>query len=365
MFSDTQYSLLKLIMSKISKLLVFPLLFMISLTVIYFAIDYGGSDNMLSVYNAVKPKSSSGFNKSLQFMSSYMRATGDTTIAVNKGLTREDVEEIIADNGYGLTDSNVDYDVKVTASASVQEIISMDEKAVWNLISANRFDKYKYTGENDENKTRSANYNCKKSAKAFDEKRTSVDKEKEWWEDQMTTIKVEVWVWEDKDNKDNKNKIEVEKEIKVNKALEEYWESFFKDLHACSEKWVIEKLGSYNYRPKNNSSNSGNYSSHSFGVAIDINWDTPGMKQGIGGKNCLYQYNSEAYKALGRDKDMVCAVDSSWWKLAKAYGLTWGGNWGDDYYDGMHFSLAGDGSKRKGSAADEEDSTFTPKETPK
>jgi hypothetical protein len=49
---------------------------------------------MVKQYDAIKPDSSSGFSKTLQFLQSYTQTTGDTSLAVAKGFSQEDAEEM-------------------------------------------------------------------------------------------------------------------------------------------------------------------------------------------------------------------------------------------------------------------------------
>ena len=85
-------------MSKWMKILAVPLLIAVSLTFVFLVIDYGNSDDMIERYDAVKPDSTSGFSKTLQFMQTYTRATGDTSLALKLGISEEDAETIANPN---------------------------------------------------------------------------------------------------------------------------------------------------------------------------------------------------------------------------------------------------------------------------
>lgn len=85
-------------MSKWMKILAVPLLIAVSLTFVYLVIDYGNSDDMIERYDAVKPDSTSGFSKTLQFMQTYTRTTGDTSLALKLGIPEEDAETIANPN---------------------------------------------------------------------------------------------------------------------------------------------------------------------------------------------------------------------------------------------------------------------------
>lgn len=85
-------------MNKFFKIMIIPLLIAVSITIVYIVIDYGSSDEIVGVYEGIKPDSTSGFNKALQFLESYTQATGDTSLAIKRGLSEEDAE-IIASGG--------------------------------------------------------------------------------------------------------------------------------------------------------------------------------------------------------------------------------------------------------------------------
>ena len=85
-------------MNKFFNIMVIPLLIAVSITIVYVVIDYGSSDEIVVAYEGIKPDSTSGFNKALQFLESYTQATGDTSLAIKRGLSEEDAE-IIASGG--------------------------------------------------------------------------------------------------------------------------------------------------------------------------------------------------------------------------------------------------------------------------
>lgn len=67
-------------------------------TSVYLMIGSASSKSILIAYNAVKPDSASGFSKTLLFLQSYTQTTGDTSLAIKRGLSEEDAE-IIASGG--------------------------------------------------------------------------------------------------------------------------------------------------------------------------------------------------------------------------------------------------------------------------
>ena len=77
-------------------------------TSVYLMVGSASSKSILKSYNAVKPDSSSGFSKTLLFLQSYTQATGDTSLAIKKGMSEEDAKEIanggtVVDPGDGST----------------------------------------------------------------------------------------------------------------------------------------------------------------------------------------------------------------------------------------------------------------------
>lgn len=302
-------------MNKFFRIMIIPLLIVVSITIVYLTIDYGSSDEIVGVYEGIKPDSSSGFNKALQFLESYTQATGDTSLAIKRGLSEEDAEEIASggttQNG-GDPTTGTNYDPAV--SASVQEIINMSESQVWQLISEGKYSSY-----DEANKAAQAN-------KSTEEK---------FWSGMLVKVEVPIWKWSDSSKT---SKVSSTTTIQVNKHVAEYFKSFMTDLYNAPEQYVILIVGGYNFRTKNTASGpSKNYSGHSFGATLDINWNTDGM----GLKDTPYKESSLSEPL----KSEVCSACSNWYNIAKKYDLDWGGNWSQKSLDPMHFSLVGDNKK--------------------
>lgn len=296
--------------------MIIPLLIAVSITIVYIVIDYGSSDEIVGIYEGVKPDSTSGFNKALQFLESYTQATGDTSLAIKRGLSEEDAE-IIASGG--TTQNSGDpatngANYNPTVSASVQEIINMSESQVWQLISEGKYSSY-----DEANKAAQAN-------KTTEEK---------FWSGMLVQVEVPIWKWSDSSKT---SKVSSTTKIQVNKHLSEYYKSFMTDLYNAPEQYVILVVGGYNFRTKNTASGlSKNYSGHSFGATLDINWNSDGM----GLKDIPYKESSLSEPL----KSEVCSAGSNWYNIAKKYDLDWGGNWSQKSLDPMHFSLVGDNKK--------------------
>lgn len=303
-------------MNKFFKIMIIPLLIAISITIVYIVIDYGSSDEIVGVYEGVKPDSTSGFNKALQFLESYTQVTGDTSLAIKRGLSEEDAEIIASggttQNSGDPTTNGANYNP--TVSASVQEIINMSESQVWQLISEGKYSSY-----DEANKAAQAN-------KTTEEK---------FWSGMLVQVEVPIWKWSDSSKT---SKVSSTTKIQVNKHLSEYYKSFMTDLYNAPEQYVILIVGGYNFRTKNTASGpSKNYSGHSFGATLDINWNSDGM----GLKDIPYKESSLSEPL----KSEVCSAGSNWYNIAKKYDLDWGGNWSQKSLDPMHFSLVGDNKK--------------------
>lgn len=303
-------------MNKFFKIMIIPLLIAVSITIVYIVIDYGSSDEIVGIYEGVKPNSTSGFNKALQFLESYTQATGDTSLAIKRGLSEEDAEIIASggttQNGGDPATNGANYNP--TVSASVQEIINMSESQVWQLISEGKYSSY-----DEANKAAQAN-------KTTEEK---------FWSGMLVQVEVPIWKWSDSSKT---SKVSSTTKIQVNKHLSEYYKSFMTDLYNAPEQYVILIVGGYNFRTKNTASGpSKNYSGHSFGATLDINWNSDGM----GLKDTPYKESSLSEPL----KSEVCSAGSNWYNIAKKYDLDWGGNWSQKSLDPMHFSLVGDNKK--------------------
>ena len=94
----------------------------------------------------------------------------------------------------------------------------------------------------------------------------------------------------------------------------------------------IRQIGGYVWKHKTNSS-SGERSSHSYGLAIDINPDY-GNPQVKGGKRLVGALDYGAHELSMKNGDLPVST-------MKSHGWKWGGNWKSSK-DYMHFSVPGD-----------------------
>ena len=227
------------------------------------------------------------------------------------------------------------------ASASVQEVINMPESEIWALISDGRFNSF--------DSACAAAYACEQQ-KAIDDANgvehvginPDIGCEKVFWQNQLVTITVPRWEWEDSAKEAKKQGTVT---FNVNKNLAEYWTSYLTDLFNCSDQFVIVMKGDFNFRQKSSTTKEGDYSAHSFGTAIDINWESEGMGAVTlsGGKNAVPFLDYSGLTIAKRSE--ACAFNSSWCELVKQYQLDWGGFWSAKSLDPTHFSLVGDRKK--------------------
>lgn len=145
-----------------------------------------------------------------------------------------------------------------------------------------------------------------------------------------TTISVKVWKF--KSSKGTKLK-SVTINVVVNKALSEYYKSFFNDCY--NEKIVMETVGCYCHRA--NANNSSSLSTHSFGVALDINenYNPNGVNPPT---------TSQWEKLSKRKQQLTWYSGSPIVSIAKKYTMQWGGQFSHTK-DAMHFAFVGDGTR--------------------
>lgn len=146
-----------------------------------------------------------------------------------------------------------------------------------------------------------------------------------------TTISIKVWQFESKTGTKLKSNTV---SVTVNRALSEYYKSFFNDCY--KEKIVMENIGCYCHRP--NANDSSKLSTHSFGVALDINaGDNP---------NGVSPPTKKKWEKLSKRKQMTTWYSGSpIVKIAKEYTMTWGGEFSSTK-DAMHFAYVGDGVRK-------------------
>jgi hypothetical protein len=117
-------------------------------------------------------------------------------------------------------------------------------------------------------------------------------------------------------------------QIQVHKKVAGAFEAVDKQLTALNLGYQVRMVGTFDWRPKNNGSGTSELSLHSFGIAIDINWDTNGF--GDAGVGPSGQHD----------------IPDQWIQVFKSAGFGWGGDWGGDpsSKDYMHFQYEGGGS---------------------
>lgn len=109
--------------------------------------------------------------------------------------------------------------------------------------------------------------------------------------------------------------------VQVNKSVAPEFKAFLRALKRTG--YDIDSIGGYANR---NIAGTSTRSLHSYGLAIDINPSSNPVYYGRRGG-----MRENLPKGIGR--------------LAKRYGITWGGNWNGPKYDPMHFSFPYFGTK--------------------
>jgi hypothetical protein len=106
--------------------------------------------------------------------------------------------------------------------------------------------------------------------------------------------------------------------LTVHRALQQEIMEIFVEMQR--EGFKINQLACYGYRKM--ASGTGSLSHHSYGVAIDINWDA----------------NPAVYWGAKPDPSSQYYINSRIVQIWKKHGFYWGGDWSASYYDPMHFT---------------------------
>lgn len=247
----------------------------------------------------------------------------------NCGFTANAVHYVTPGPGYedyikSLSSVDNSGDGGVSQSIDTEKIISMSEEEFFAYLTDGKWKSYAEI-----NATYASN----------------PDEIKNYFEGNVVQIDVPAWKWSDATKT---SKVDSTVSITVHKNMKQFFTDFMTDLHDLPEQYVIETIGGFQVRGKNNGTGGASVSSHSFGTTLDINPYTRGMGSvaAPNGKPDSINYPVEKQSALSEpEKSTCCTLDSSWYQLAVKYQLSWGGNWSDTYKDPMHFSLVGDGSK--------------------
>jgi Putative cell wall-binding domain len=138
----------------------------------------------------------------------------------------------------------------------------------------------------------------------------------------MVNISIDVWQL----NKSGE-KYPAKRTLTVNKAIADMVQSVFNEIFAGQEKFPINSVGGYAWRP-------GNTSEHNWGLAIDINPNENYMitSEGKIVAGSFWDPANNPY-SIPENGDVVTAF--------KKYGFTWGGNAWRSSNDYMHFSYLG------------------------
>ena len=116
--------------------------------------------------------------------------------------------------------------------------------------------------------------------------------------------------------------------VKVHKKAAAAFQAVDQQITNLNTGYKVRMVGTYAWRPKNNGSGTSELSLHSFGIAMDINWDTNGF--GNAGVGPSGQHD----------------IPDSWVQAFKSQGFGWGGDWSGSpaSKDFMHFQYQGGGT---------------------
>jgi hypothetical protein len=92
--------------NKIFKIFMTILLIAFIILTVYLLIDSGSHGDLIKSYDAVKPDSTAGFSKTLQFLKTYTQTTGDLSVAMATGMSSEDAEELANGNNNNNSNNN-------------------------------------------------------------------------------------------------------------------------------------------------------------------------------------------------------------------------------------------------------------------
>lgn len=311
---------------------------------IYLVIDFGGnSSDILSQYVNLTSDSKSDFSKSLQFLKTYTQTTGDITLALNTGMSKEDAEEL-------LEEGNMDIDGGYVGSTTPASSIPTDVNELLQLLLSCGI------------KDNSGDANCNKVFEILYPNSTQTYSQLKNWSssteaainqlNSSNLVSVSVPVWQFKNY--NPNSTDLTKEdktisVQCSKYMVPLVKQIFKEIHDSPDKPVIMYAGGLKVRAMNNgtSSNGRVTSTHSYGGTIDINayaggsqiiWNWNGSRNNT---TKPYPVSAAAWNNLPHNQyKYLCLYDGcTIVSTFEKYGFYWGGRWSSAACDPMHFSV--------------------------
>lgn len=115
----------------------------------YLIIDVGSAGEIFKLYESMKPDSSSNYSKSMIFLSSYTRETGDTSLAVSVGIPEDEVWSVLP-NG----DQSTPFNNHFNSQAFDEQVRLLKEDRSYNnsyystMLIVKEVDGVKYAYEN-------------------------------------------------------------------------------------------------------------------------------------------------------------------------------------------------------------------------
>lgn len=298
----------------------------------------GDSKSILKSYDGIKPDSTSGLKKSLQFIEGYTRLTGDTTFAIGMGYDSSIINSWTS-SGNGEPGGNPNpIDVPTEVGELLNLIKTLQAGNPGKAINCDKVFRILYP-------TTSETYTSLKNFNSYTEQKI-----KTLNAGNMSAVEVEVWQFANLNFK-SKDFTKVSKKIKVTMCttLHPIIKQIFAEIYADPSKPVIMSVGGQSVRGMNNgnSDSASITSTHSYGGTIDINFT-------VGGNNVSWNWNTNngsAERPYPRSlsswnnleenqyKYLCLYEDSVIVKTFEKYGMYWGGNWSKSYCDPMHFSI--------------------------
>ena len=314
------------------------ILILCAIIMINLLMGFGDSKSILKSYDNIKPDSSSGLQKNLQFIEGYTRLTGDASLALNMGYDSSVINSWnnSANGEPGGNPNPIEVPIEVGELTNL--IKTLQDGNPGKATNCNKVFRILYP-------TTSETYTSLKHFNNYTEQKI-----KTLNAGNMSALEVEVWQFANL-NFDSTDFTKVSKKIKVNMCttLHPIIKQIFAEIYADPSKPVIMSVGGHSVRGMNNgNANSSTITStHSYGGTIDINFT-------VGGKNVSWNWNTNngsAERPYPRSEaswnnlkenqyKYLCIYENSVIvKTFEKYGLYWGGNWSKEYCDPMHFSI--------------------------
>ncbi len=305
---------------------------------IYFLIGSGGSPEIFKQYSDLAEMPVSSYNKSVQFLSAWTRATGDTSLAVAMGFSEEEAMQMV--NGTYGTETEQTGGASIDIPQDVQDLCQM-------ILSAQTTGG---TPGSDASCNAVFNIIYDNPGLSYTDLRSFNNKTKRLIEDlnknNLTTITVDVWKFQNPNmNSTDLTKTSGTLNITVCKNLAPIYKQVFAEIYADPSQPIVFEAGGLCVRGMNNSSSnsSSKTSTHSYGGTIDLNYSKVAWNwnQNNGDATHPYPRSYQDWSSLSETQYKYCCLYEGCpiVTIMEKYGMHWGGSWSKQYADPMHFSI--------------------------